>query len=297
MHPRFEAGTATVVRMPVLIAAAAVRALRLLAVRIRSARGTDPHGDDPRNAARRLRLPAPGIRPLAAVPGGLSPARAAGAPRQYLAGAPGSSSSPIPRSRPEPFAPSSRSCPLPGTSLELRRGVGRDLGAGARARRRPLESDESPPGRSARRRGESSPESLGRGGFGAVDVALRHPRPSSERRRRSWSGYFAPLRDGPFSQRQMRTATLAAKRPRRARSRRGGGAESPRAPLLRLDRPASQSRDRPRGLARKLRRRASRLWAHIRVSLLRGEAGAVAQPARRGPHLGPAGRLSRRGRP
>jgi enterochelin esterase-like enzyme len=39
---------------------------------------------------------------------------------------------------------------------------------------------------------------LSAGGYGAVDIALRHP--SLFGRVESWSGYFTPLRDGPFKE-------------------------------------------------------------------------------------------------
>jgi enterochelin esterase-like enzyme len=46
---------------------------------------------------------------------------------------------------------------------------------------------------------------LSAGGFGAVDIALRHPETFGTAE--SWSGYFTPLRDGPF--RQATPALLA----------------------------------------------------------------------------------------
>lgn len=62
---------------------------------------------------------------------------------------------------------------------------------------------------------------LSAGGFGAVDIGLRHPRLFG--RIESWSGYFEPLRDGPFK--HASNALLAANDPTRiVRSR---------APLLR----------------------------------------------------------------
>src|SRR5438105_4346551 len=50
---------------------------------------------------------------------------------------------------------------------------------------------------------------LSAGGFGAVDIALRHPR--LFRRVESWGGYFRPLRDGPL--RFASTTKLAAHDP------------------------------------------------------------------------------------
>lgn len=50
---------------------------------------------------------------------------------------------------------------------------------------------------------------LSAGGFGAVDIALRTP--TLFGRVESWSGYFTPLRDGPF--RRASPATLAANNP------------------------------------------------------------------------------------
>jgi enterochelin esterase-like enzyme len=50
---------------------------------------------------------------------------------------------------------------------------------------------------------------LSAGGFGAVDMALRHPRLFG--RVEAWSGYFTPLRDGPF--RDAPRAVLAANDP------------------------------------------------------------------------------------
>jgi enterochelin esterase-like enzyme len=50
---------------------------------------------------------------------------------------------------------------------------------------------------------------LSAGGFGAVDIALRHPRLFDTVE--SWSGYFRPLRDGPFK--NATRALLAANDP------------------------------------------------------------------------------------
>jgi enterochelin esterase-like enzyme len=50
---------------------------------------------------------------------------------------------------------------------------------------------------------------LSAGGYGAVDIALRHPR--LFRRVESWGGYFRPFRDGPL--RTASTAQLAAHDP------------------------------------------------------------------------------------
>jgi enterochelin esterase-like enzyme len=50
---------------------------------------------------------------------------------------------------------------------------------------------------------------LSAGGYGAVDIALRNP--SVFGTAESWSGYFTPLRDGPF--REATSATLAANDP------------------------------------------------------------------------------------
>jgi enterochelin esterase-like enzyme len=50
---------------------------------------------------------------------------------------------------------------------------------------------------------------LSAGGFGAVDIALRHPGLFGAAE--SWSGYFAPLRDGPFT--HATQAALAANDP------------------------------------------------------------------------------------
>ncbi|HEX6762459.1 MAG TPA: alpha/beta hydrolase-fold protein [Gaiellaceae bacterium] len=52
---------------------------------------------------------------------------------------------------------------------------------------------------------------LSAGGFGAVNIALRHPELFGTVE--SWSGYFAPLRDGPF--RHATRAVLAANDPTR----------------------------------------------------------------------------------
>jgi S-formylglutathione hydrolase FrmB len=51
---------------------------------------------------------------------------------------------------------------------------------------------------------------LSAGGFGAADIALRNPRVFATVE--SWSGYFAPLRDGPFK--GASRAELAANDPR-----------------------------------------------------------------------------------
>jgi S-formylglutathione hydrolase FrmB len=51
---------------------------------------------------------------------------------------------------------------------------------------------------------------LSAGGFGAVDIALRHPKLFS--RVESWGGYFQPLRDGPLK--YADPATLEANDPR-----------------------------------------------------------------------------------
>jgi len=50
---------------------------------------------------------------------------------------------------------------------------------------------------------------LSAGGYGAFDIALRHP--SLFGAVESWSGYFTPLRDGPFE--HVSAATLAANNP------------------------------------------------------------------------------------
>jgi hypothetical protein len=50
---------------------------------------------------------------------------------------------------------------------------------------------------------------LSAGGYGAVDIALRHP--TLFRRVESWGGYFAPLRDGPL--RRVSRGALAAHDP------------------------------------------------------------------------------------
>jgi enterochelin esterase-like enzyme len=50
---------------------------------------------------------------------------------------------------------------------------------------------------------------LSAGGYGAVDIALRNPTVFGTAE--SWSGYFTPLRDGPF--REATAATLAANDP------------------------------------------------------------------------------------
>jgi enterochelin esterase-like enzyme len=50
---------------------------------------------------------------------------------------------------------------------------------------------------------------LSAGGYGAVDIAIRHPTMFGTAE--SWSGYFTPLRDGPF--RRADAATLAAHDP------------------------------------------------------------------------------------
>jgi enterochelin esterase-like enzyme len=50
---------------------------------------------------------------------------------------------------------------------------------------------------------------LSAGGFGAVNIALRHPGLFGTVE--SWSGYFAPLRDGPF--RHAKRSVLAANDP------------------------------------------------------------------------------------
>ncbi|HEU5477233.1 MAG TPA: alpha/beta hydrolase-fold protein [Gaiellaceae bacterium] len=48
----------------------------------------------------------------------------------------------------------------------------------------------------ARTRSERAIAGLSAGGFGAVDIGLRHPRLFGTLE--AWSGYFRPLRDGPF---------------------------------------------------------------------------------------------------
>jgi len=50
---------------------------------------------------------------------------------------------------------------------------------------------------------------LSAGGFGAIDIALRHPGLFGTAE--SWSGYFTPLRDGPFV--DANSATLEAHNP------------------------------------------------------------------------------------
>jgi enterochelin esterase-like enzyme len=50
---------------------------------------------------------------------------------------------------------------------------------------------------------------LSAGGYGAIDIALRHPRVFGTVE--SWSGYFSPFRDGPF--RNATKTTLAANDP------------------------------------------------------------------------------------
>ena len=59
--------------------------------------------------------------------------------------------------------------------------------------------------------GERAIAGLSAGGFGAVDVALRHPR--LFRRVESWGGYFSPFRDGPL--RHASARELAAHDPTR----------------------------------------------------------------------------------
>src|SRR5207248_5518313 len=59
--------------------------------------------------------------------------------------------------------------------------------------------------------GDSTIAGLSAGGFGAVDVALRHP--TLFRRVEAWGGYFAPFRDGPL--RHATPADLAAHDPTR----------------------------------------------------------------------------------
>ena len=58
--------------------------------------------------------------------------------------------------------------------------------------------------------GERTVAGLSAGGFGAVDIALRHPR--LFRQVESWGGYFRPFRDGPL--RLASAAQLAAHDPR-----------------------------------------------------------------------------------
>src|SRR5581483_1354933 len=65
---------------------------------------------------------------------------------------------------------------------------------------------------------------LSAGGFGAVDIGLRHPDVFGTIE--SWGGYFAPLRDGPF--RHAAAADLRAHDPVLLAPR--------EAPLLRRDR-------------------------------------------------------------
>jgi len=55
----------------------------------------------------------------------------------------------------------------------------------------------------------TDPRGLSAGGYGAVDIALRNP--SVFGTAECWSGYFTPLRDGPF--REATSATLAANDP------------------------------------------------------------------------------------
>ena len=50
---------------------------------------------------------------------------------------------------------------------------------------------------------------LSAGGYGALDIGLRHPNLFGTIE--SWSGYFSPLRDGPFK--HAGAATLAANDP------------------------------------------------------------------------------------
>jgi hypothetical protein len=52
------------------------------------------------------------------------------------------------------------------------------------------------PGARARRLRRPDDRRPSAGGFGAVDIALRHPR--LFRRVESWGGYFSPFRDGPL---------------------------------------------------------------------------------------------------
>jgi len=65
---------------------------------------------------------------------------------------------------------------------------------------------------------------LSAGGFGAVDIALRHPGLFGTAE--SWSGYFTPLRDGPFADADR--ATLEAHDPT--------ALVREEAPILRVDR-------------------------------------------------------------
>jgi enterochelin esterase-like enzyme len=58
---------------------------------------------------------------------------------------------------------------------------------------------------------DSTIAGLSAGGFGAVDVALRHP--TLFRRVEAWGGYFAPFRDGPL--RHATPADLAVHDPTR----------------------------------------------------------------------------------
>ena len=53
--------------------------------------------------------------------------------------------------------------------------------------------------------GDRTIAGLSAGGFGAVDIGLRHPRLFA--RVESWGGYFTPFRDGPF--RRATAASLA----------------------------------------------------------------------------------------
>jgi enterochelin esterase-like enzyme len=74
--------------------------------------------------------------------------------------------------------------------------------------------------------GDRTIAGLSAGGFGAVDIALRHPR--LFRRVESWGGYFSPFRDGPLHHVSREEVPARAPRPQ---ARRVGAAASRRPTL------------------------------------------------------------------
>ncbi len=112
---------------------------------------------------------------------------------------------------------------------------------------------------------------LSAGGFGAVYIALRHPGVFGSVE--SWSGYFHPLRDGPFKQRHEGGAA----RRRSTRARPGGGsvAAHGRYALLPLERPVPLALVQAGGDAR-----------------IRGDAAPARPAGAHAVHVEPEGRVA-----